>query len=144
MGQPIWQLRNSNLGTIAENVYFEFELEAIDTDLQPVSYSLIAGQLPDGIQLTGTSLAGVPIRVTGVPTEVDEDTSTSFAIRATTTTNEVSDITLDLTVSGQSVPELVTPSGSLGTYTYGDFVDVQIDASDPDVGNTISWSVVNN
>ena len=144
MGQPIWQIKNSNLGTIAENVFFEFELEAIDTDLQPVSYSLIAGQLPDGIQLTGTSISGIPVKITGVPAEVDVDTSTQFSIRATTTTNEVSDITLDLTVSGQTVPELTTPTGQLGTFRYGEYVDLQLDAQDDDVGNTLSWSVVNN
>jgi hypothetical protein len=59
MGQPIWQIRNSNLGTIAENIFFEYELEAIDTDLAPVSYSLIAGTLPEGIQLAGTSISGI-------------------------------------------------------------------------------------
>jgi len=144
MGQPIWQIRNSNLGTIAENVFFEFELEAIDTDLGPVSYSLIAGVMPEGIQLGGTSISGIPIKVTGVPADVEEDTSSQFSIRATTTTNEVSDITLDLTVSGQTVPELTTPSGSLGTYFYGEYVDVQIDAVDEDESNTLSWSVVNN
>lgn len=144
MGQPIWQIRNSNLGTIAENIFFEFELEAIDTDLAPVSYSLIAGTLPEGVQLTGTSISGIPIKVTGVPAEVDEDTSTQFAIRATTTTNEVSDITLDLTVSGQTEPELLTATGLLGTFHYGDFVDLQIDAIDTDVGNTLSWNVINN
>jgi hypothetical protein len=144
MGQPIWQIKNSNLGTIAENVFFEFELEAIDTDLQPVSYSLIAGSLPDGIQLSSGSLSGVPIKVTGVPADVEEDTSSQFAIRATTTTNEVADITLDLTVSGQTVPELTTPTGSLGTFTYGDYVDVQLDAEDEDESNTLTWSVINN
>ena len=144
MGQPIWQISNSNLGTIAENIFFEFELEAIDTDLAPVSYSLIAGTLPEGIQLTGTTIAGIPIKVTGVAAEVDVDTSTQFAIRATTTTNEVSDITLDLTVSGQTAPEILTPTGLLGTYFYGDYVDLQLDAIDTDVGNTLSWTVINN
>jgi hypothetical protein len=144
MGQPIWQIRNSNLGTIAENIFFEYELEAIDTDLAPVSYSLIAGTLPEGIQLAGTSISGIPIKITGVPAEVDDDVSTQFAIRATTTTNEVSDITLDLTVSGQTVPEITTAAGSLGSYFYGDYVDIQLDAEDTDTGQTLSWSVINN
>lgn len=144
MGQPIWQIRAQNLGTIAENIFFEYELEAIDTDTQPVTYSLIAGTLPEGIQLTGTAISGIPIKITGVPADVDVDVTTKFSIRATTTTNEVSDITLDLTVSGQTAPELVTASGELGDFFYGDYVDLQLDAIDTDISNTISWSVINN
>jgi len=143
MGQPIWQIRAQNLGTIAENIFFEYDLEAIDTDLDPVSYSLIAGTLPEGIQLTGTSIAGIPIKITGVPADVDVDTSSQFSIRATTTTNEVSDITLDLTVSGQTAPEITTTSGELGQFFYGDYVDLQLDAIDLDISNVLSWSVIN-
>ncbi len=143
MGQPIWQIRAQNLGTIAENIFFEYELEAIDTESQPVTYSLIAGTLPQGIQLTGTAILGIPIKVTGVPALVDVDTSSRFSIRATTTTNEVSDITLDLTVSGQTAPEITTVPGLLGTFFYGQFIDLQLDAVDLDVGNTLTWSVIN-
>ena len=144
MGRPIWQIRAQNLGTIAENIFFEYELEAIDEDLEPVSYSLIAGTLPEGIQLAGTTISGIPIKITGVPADVDEDTTSQFSIRATSTTNEVSDITLDLTVSGQTTPEITTVAGQLGEFFYGDFVDLQLDAVDQDAGNTLSWSVINN
>jgi len=144
MGQPIWQIRPQNLGTIAENIFFEYELEAIDTDTQPVTYSLIAGTLPDGIQLTGTAISGIPIKITGVPADVDVDTSSRFSIRATTTTNEVSDITLDLTVSGQTAPDITTVPGLLGTFSYGDFINLQLDAIDLDVSNTLTWGVINN
>ena len=144
MGQPIWQIRAQNLGTIAENIFFEYELEAIDTDTQPVTYSLIAGTLPVGIQLTGTAISGIPIKITGIPADVDVDTTTQFSIRATTTTNEVSDITLDLTVSGQTAPEILTAAGQLGTFFYGDYVDLQLDALDLDSGNILIWSVINN
>lgn len=143
MGQPIWQIRAQNLGTIAENIFFEYDLQAIDTDNQPVTYSLIAGSLPEGIQLTGTAISGIPIKITGVPADVDVDSSSKFSIRATTTTNEVSDITLDLTVSGQSAPELLTAAGELGQFFYGDYIDLQLDAVDSDIGNTISWNVIN-
>lgn len=143
MGQPIWQIRAQNLGTIAENIFFEYGLEAIDTDLQPVSYSLIAGTLPEGIQLTGTSIAGIPIKITGIPADVEVDTRSQFSIRATTTTNEVSDITLDLTVSGQTAPEITTVSGELGQFFYGDYVDLQLDAIDEDISNVLTWSVIN-
>ncbi len=142
MGRPVWQIRNTDLGTIAENIYFEYELIAIDEDLQPVSYSLIAGKLPDGIQITGTQLSGIPIRISGVPADVDLDTSSKFSIRATSTTNEVSDVTLDLTVTGQKIPQLLTPAGQLDSLFYGNYVDIQIDAIDEDLNNTITWTVV--
>jgi len=142
MGLPVWQIRNTDLGTIAENIFFEYQLEAIDTDSQPVTYSLIAGQLPAGIQLAGTAIAGIPIRLIGVPADVDVDTSTKFSIRATSTTNQVSDITLDLTVSGQKIPQLLTSPGPLAEFYYGNYVDVQLDAIDEDLDNVLTWSVV--
>ena len=141
MGQPIWSVRNSNLGTIAENLFFEYVLEAIDTDLGPVSYSLIAGELPEGIQLTGTQIAGTPIKITGNPADVDVDTSSRFSIRATTTTNEVSDRTFTLLVSGQKVPQILTTSGLLDDFYYGEYVDIEIEAIDEDAGQTLTWEV---
>jgi len=145
MGQPIWQVRSTDLGTIAENIFFEYPLEALDTDNQIINYSLVAGKLPPGIQVTGTNISGIPVKITGVPAEVDLDTSSKFSIRATTTTNEVSDITFNLTVSGQKVPHILTQSGQLAEYYYGNYVDIQLDALDEDVNNTLTWDVkVNN
>jgi len=142
MGLPVWQTRNLDLGTIAENIFFEYQLEAIDTDSQPVTYSLIAGEFPPGIQITGTTIAGIPIKLSGVPAEVDVDTSTKFSIRATSTTNQVSDITLDLTVSGQKIPQILTVPGALAEFYYGNFVDIQLDAIDEDLDNSLTWTVV--
>jgi hypothetical protein len=142
MGQPIWQVRNSDLGTIAENIYFEYELIAIDTDSQPVTYSLIAGTLPPGIQIVASSLAGIPLRLVGVAADVDIDTSSKFSIRATSTTQEVSDITLDLTVSGQKIPKILTVAGPLAEFYYGNYVDIQLDAIDLDLNNNLTWQVV--
>ena len=144
MGRPIWQLLNSNLGTITENVFYEYQLEAIDEDASPVTYTLIAGTLPTGIQLTGTTLSGVPIKVSGVPANVPVDTSTAFSIRATSTTLHISDVTLDLTVSGQKIPIITTTSGLLATAFYGDYIDIQLDAVDEDIGNVLTWKVINN
>jgi len=141
MGQPIWQVRNSNLGTIAENIFFEYELKAIDTDLDVVTYSHIAGDLPEGIYISGTQIAGFPIKIVGTPAEVDVDTSSLFTIRATTTTNEVSDVTFSLQVSGQRIPHIITPSGQLDEFYYGEYVDIQLDAIDEDDANVLTWSV---
>lgn len=141
MGQPVWQVRNSNLGTIAENIFFEYTLEAIDTDAGPVVYSLIAGELPEGIQLTGTQISGIPLKIIGVPGDVDEDTFSQFSIRATTTTNEVSDITFTLAVTGQKVPIILTPPGELADIYYGDFVNIEVEAFDQDTDDVLFWEV---
>ena len=77
MAQPVWITPAGDLGTIAENLFFQVPIEATDPDGPKVLYSLIAGKLPEGVQVTKNgSIEGVPLayaRVKGVPTEVAEN-----------------------------------------------------------------------
>jgi len=76
MAQPVWVTPAGDLGTIAENLFFQLSVEATDPDGGTPTYSLIAGNLPEGVQvLTNGTVEGVPIayvRVQGTPTEVSE------------------------------------------------------------------------
>ena len=75
MSAPIWYTKQSNLGVIQEGAFYQFGLDAQDPSGDDVVYSLVAGKLPDGIELsiTGT-LFGQPKKlIKGIPFEVSQD-----------------------------------------------------------------------
>ena len=111
-----------------------------------VFFELIAGTLPDGIQIaqsgliTGTPVAS--IKVQGVPQEVSRDVTSQFAIRAYTVRNNVvsrlADRTFTLTITGQNQPEFTTPAGLIAQYFGGTVVTgLQIGYSDPDPDDVV-------
>ena len=148
MAQPQWVTPAGDLGTIAEGLFFSVPLSATDSDGGTVKYLLIAGSLPEGIQVTvNGTVEGVPLpyaRVKGVPTEVAEDVTSNFAIRAYVVENgttRINDRTFSLTVTGQDLPTFTTAAGSLGNFYDGDVVDIDIEFSDSDPGETFTVSI---
>ena len=148
MAQPQWITDAGSLGTIAEGLFFNVPVIAEDPDGGTVKYSLVAGELPEGIQVTLNGVVeGVPTpfaRVRGVPTEVGEDVTSQFAIRASVTENgrtRINDRTFSLTVTGQDIPEFVTPAGSLGIFYDGDQIAIDIEFTDQDPDDTVTVSV---
>ena len=135
MAQPIWQTAAGSLGVIPEGVFYQQNLVATDADLGPVTYALIAGVLPAGIQCTTTGqIVGVPqaaASIQGVPVSVNQDVTSKFVIRATAT-GRIADRTFELTVTGNDVPQFLTPAGSIGTFYDGGQVDIQIQYTDAD------------
>jgi hypothetical protein len=112
-----------------------------------IYYALIAGRLPDGMQIQQTGiLAGVPLAtstIQGVPTEVGQDVTSKFVVRAytqktisnVTVINRLADRTFELTVTGQDAPEFVSPPGQLAQYYDGSIVtglQVLYTDTDPD------------
>lgn len=148
MAQPVWTTEAGSLGTIAEGLFFNTPVVAVDPDGGTVKYILIAGELPEGIQvrLNGT-IEGVPIpyaRVQGVPAEVGEEVTSKFAIRAYVEENgttRINDRTFSLTVTGQDLPEFTTPAGGLGTFYDGDVIDIDIEFTDQDPDDTVTVSL---
>ena len=127
MAQPVWTTPAGSLGRIAESVFFQFVVEADDPDGGTVTYNLVAGSLPQGIQVkTDGTIEGTPVTssvVQGVPTAVSEDVESSFVIRATSEGGIINDRTFELTVTGNDIPQFVTPAGSLGSFYAGDVFD---------------------
>ena len=130
MAQPVWITPPGSLGTIPENIFYQVPIEAYEPDLsETVYYRLIAGALPEGVQLSETGiLAGVPKatgKVQGVPTEISRDVTSKFAVRAYTVVpgtgaiNRLSDRTFTLTIAGQDFPEFVTPPGKIAEFYDG-------------------------
>jgi hypothetical protein len=126
-------------------VFYSTPVQAVANG-EDVYFRLIAGELPDGVQVTANgTVEGVPknvVRVQGVPREVSEDVTTRFAIRAFTrnpngTVNRLADRTFTITVTGQDVPEFVTPAGNVGTFYDGTEAEIQILFTDRDPDDTV-------
>lgn len=149
MAQPQWVTSAGNLGTYAENLFFSLPLLAIDPDGGTVKYVLVAGSLPEGIQVKiNGSIEGIPVayaKVQGVPKEVGENITSRFAIRAYVEvpggTPRVADRTFSITVAGQDLPEFVTPAGNLGYWYDGDAVEYTIEFTDTDPGENVIVSL---
>ena len=101
---------------------------------QHVYYTLIAGSLPQGIQVSDNGLiVGVPqalASLQGVPFDVNRDVTSKFTIRAYTqtstgTVDRIRDRTFEITVVNTNAPVFTSPS-NLGTYYDGDRLDIQI------------------
>jgi len=103
MAQPKWQTATGHLGTIPEGVFYQVQLLAVDPDqpLDPaaVTYRVIAGTLPLGIQCTTAgNLVGIPDTINGL-----ENVNSKFVIRASDNTlvPRFADRTFDFTVLSQ-------------------------------------------
>ena len=148
MAQPVWVTPAGDLGTIAENLFFQVPVLATDPDGGTPTYSLIAGRVPEGIQVTSNgTIEGVPLAYTsvkGTPTEVSENVTSTFAIRATSPDGaSINDRTFSLTVTGQDIPEFTTAAGSLGTFYDCDGVNITIGFTDTDPNDVIVIDVDN-
>lgn len=143
MAQPTWITPAGSIATIPEGVFYSVPLVAAADDT--VFYSVIAGQLPPGIQVDQTGvLAGnplIPSEIQGVPSQVVLDTTSKFAVRAftKTTVNGVTvitglaDRTFAITITGQSVVTWNTAAGTILTSFDGEQIDpITLSYSDPD------------
>lgn len=154
MAQPIWITAAGSLGTIPEGVFFETPLQAYDPDGNPVYFAVISGQLPNGIVISSIgNVEGVPyavVNVRGVPVNVNQDVTSKFCIRAYTTqlvnglvvVDRFQDRTFTLTVSGQDIPQFVTPAGSLGIINDAGYSEFQLEFTDNDVDDIIIFGII--
>jgi len=104
MSLPQWTaVSGTSLGTIDERSNTAIDLPLADTTGTTVS--LIAGELPPGLRISGFQIIGVPF-------EVNRTKTFEFTIRATTLAG-VLDRTFSITVEGADAPEWITPEGPL-------------------------------
>ena len=154
MSQPQWITPAGSLGVIPENTFYSVSVEAEAAD-QDVFFRVIAGELPDGIQVTTNGVVeGTPVaraRVQGVPQEVSRDVTSKFAIRAYTTRvvngviviDRLADRTFSLTITGQDIPDFLTPPGNVGTFYDGTEVTVPIRFTDSDPDQDVRVRLLN-
>ena len=147
MSTPVWTTTAGKLASIDEQVAYSLQLEANTADSTALTYSVIAGSLPSGMELTSTGL------LTGIPAEVSKRTRYTFVVRATAGT-KITDRTFYLDVSGADTPTFTTASGQLkmedstrvGLYWIldGASINVQLAATDADTraGQVLVYELV--
>lgn len=128
--KPDWITPAGSLGVITERRYIEIPLEAT-SEFGPVSFSLLAGNLPKGLKLVDNVILGSPI-------EVSKFTESKFVIRADSGYN-IEDRTFTLSVDGADYPEWITKEGFLNVGPANAYfvldnakVDFQLEAFDED------------
>lgn len=150
MIQPQWITPAGSLGVIPEGVFYSVPVQA-QAGPEDVFFRLIAGRLPDGVTVnTNGVIEGIPrstVRVQGVPSEVGEDITSQFAIRAYTVDpngfiKRLADRTFTITVTGQDIPEFVTPAGNIGTFYDGTKVRLPVEFTDTDPGDQVRIRVL--
>jgi hypothetical protein len=147
MATPVWTTTAGKLASIDEQVAYSLQLEANTSDSTAITYSVIAGSLPSGMQVTTDGL------LTGTPAEVAKRTLYTFVVRATAGAS-ITDRTFSLDVKGADAPTFTTASGTLemddstrvGLYWVldGSRVSIQIEATDTDTeaGQTLVYEIV--
>jgi len=151
MATPVWTTTAGKIATIDEQVAFNLQLEANDPvpmgDSTAIVYSVIAGSLPPGMQVTSTGL------LTGTPAEVAKRTLYTFVVRATAGT-AITDRTFSLDVQGSDAPVFTTASGqlqlddstSVGLYWVIDgssvYLQMQATDSDTEAGQQLVYEIV--
>ena len=147
MATPVWSTTAGKIATIDEQVAYSLQLEANTSDSTAITYSMIAGSLPAGMQVTTDGL------LTGTPAEVAKRTLYTFVVRATAGT-AITDRTFSLDVQGADTPTFTTASGqlqlddstSVGLYWVidGSSVSLQMQATDSDTraGQSLVYEIV--
>ena len=142
MAAPVWITPPGDLGTVVEGEFYQIQLNADNAN----SYKYLSGVLPVGIRVTANGVVeGNPKNydyIQGVPSEVANDVTSKFVVRAVSLDGTVADRVFEMTVTGQDAPTIdATPASNLGAYFDGDLVDVQLTATDPDPLDTLTWSL---
>ena len=147
MATPVWTTTAGKIASIDEQASFSLQLEANTSDSTTIVYSVIAGSLPAGMQVTSTGL------LTGTPAEVAKRTLYTFVVRATAGTT-ITDRTFSIDVKGADAPTFTTASGQLrmedstrvGLYWIidGSELTVQLEATDTDTaaGQTLVYEII--
>ena len=131
-----WQTSSGIIATIQERELYEQQLVAVNSG-SLITYSVHAGQLPSGLNLTRTG------KITGYANEVSNRTEKTFVVRATDGTH-VADRTFTLFVEGSDAPTWLTSAGTLDVVYDGQFVDIQLLVTDVDTADStaINYEIV--
>lgn len=142
---PIWLTPAGDLGIIPELEYYELPFDAYDTSGAQLRFTLISGNLPEGLALYDDGrVLGIPVvgQVRGVPAAVNRVTTSTFTVRIKNGYNRVADRTFNLTVAGITPPVIVPVSSQLGEFVDGDYVDIQLEAIEANPLLTATFSLV--
>lgn len=147
---PAWVTPGGDLGKIQALQFFELGLQAVDPTGNPdgkdVNYKLISGRLPAGMQIDSSGqVTGNPkdtYSIDGVPEAVTQDRTSTFTIRAISSSGKVTDRNFILTVTGNYVPQILTSNYTvLGEFLDGTQVSITLSAVDLN-NDAITFSIL--
>lgn len=135
MAAPVWITRAGDLGVIPELVYYEFNLDAYQPGGGSLVYTLVAGELPQGLSLSSLGV------ITGIPGSVIAVASNEFTIRITNTSNQVTDRTFRISVAAVTPPTIVPATTDLGDFIAGSLVDIQLSTINSNENLTTAYRI---
>jgi hypothetical protein len=139
MSVVTWVTPKGDLGTIPENSFYTFQLEAVDSDQQPLFYSFISGSLPGGMYVTRDGL------LRGIPTvlsSVSQTAVSTFTIRATNPNGQIADRSFSVTVSNINGPQILPRPDLIGAWFDGNFLDYTFTSVNDNPNATQTWSII--
>jgi hypothetical protein len=137
MAQPIWNTPAGALGTYSANSALVYQLSA--SAVLPaisVTYTIIGGNLPPGLNM---DFAGL---ITGIPSIVNGNATSTFVVRATDNLKNIRDRTFNLVISGNVAPKFTTSSGVIATILDSTWFSYQIEYSNQISTNPVDVRVV--
>jgi hypothetical protein len=141
MAQIAWTTTAGDLGTYAELNEFSYQLEADNPLTTELTYRLISGELPPGIQLYRNGL------LYGIPNITTPGDTVSrrfkFTVRATNALNQIADRAFSIAINGITPPTLNTTAESLGLFFDSDYINLQLLYTETNPGTTLKWSITN-
>lgn len=125
-----WITATGSIGVFPALIPMNFQLQALPLG---VTYSLISGSLPPGLSLRSDGL------ISGTPSIVIKDTTSTFVIRATyPAVQTVSDRTFSIRITGTAVPTFIIPSGTSLVETYDSiWQEIPIPYNNPIASNPV-------
>lgn len=134
-----WITPRGDLGTVSENNFYSYQLEAIDSDEQPLFYSYVSGELPGGMSITRDGqLRGIP----AILSSVNQTIASTFTVRATNPNGNVSDRSFSLTISNINGPQILPKPDLIGAWFDGSFLDYTFQAVNDNPNSIQTWKLI--
>lgn len=132
MAQPVWNTPAGSIGSFPASLTATFQLSASAVlPATTVTYALISGTLPNGISINSSGL------ISGTPTIVIANITSTFTIRATDNLGNLRDRTFSMTITGTAIPQFLTPNGSILSTPDSTWIENPIAYSNPKTENPI-------
>lgn len=118
----IWDTLPGNLASLNQNDSVNIQLAAHDTAGQIISYSLISGELPDGVDLSSDGLLSGTITA-------NEDKLYAFTVMASNGLYGIPE-TFSLLLNKENTAPVWITGSDLGSYPEGSFINILLEAFD--------------
>ena len=159
IGLPAEDLLYGTPTAVSKDRDYKFTVRAVSAAIANLVSGGAAGTYTITVDQVNNISIGAPASGTGIPsgTTVVSIVGTTITLSEKLTkqasgvylfnTDKITDRTFSITVTGNKPPDLLTGKGnvppvSLGSYLDATVINLQLEAIDPDAGDTLTWSVI--